>query len=167
MRLHTALAACAAVALTAACAKTRTAPVTSGMDAPVARWAGNFQPTQQRTGGVQVTGQNRTFGTVSVAKTEGRLERMRVNLVVAVPTNNTSQLRWALLPGRCGSGSLPLIGFDQFPLLEVSTNGRAELQTDLPLDLSVNGTYHVNAYLGGSQLDNVVTCANLRYMPRG
>lgn len=92
---------------------------------------------------------------------------MRVALVVAVPTNAATQLRWALLPGRCGSGSLPLIGFDQFPLLEVSTSGRAELETDLPLSLTVNGSYHINAYVGGSQLDNVVTCANLRYQAAG
>lgn len=165
MRIHTTLAACATVALTAACA-----PKQTSIEPPEpqpARWTGNFQPTQQRTGGLQVTGQNRAFGTVSIRRADGRLERMRVALVVAVPTNAATQLRWALLPGRCGSGSLPLIGFDQFPLLEVSTSGRAELETDLPLSLTVNGSYHINAYVGGSQLDNVVTCANLRYQAAG
>lgn len=165
MRIHTTLAACATVALTAACAPKQTS--SEPIEPQAARWAGNFQPTQQRTGGIQVTGQNRAFGTVTMTKAEGRLERMRVSLVVAVPTNVSTQLRWALLPGRCGSGSLPLIGFDQFPLLEVSTNGRAQLETDLPLVLSANSSYHVNAYVGGSQLDNVVTCANLRFTPAG
>ena len=126
-------------------------------------WSGNLQPTQQRTGGLAVTGQNKAFGRVSISRSPGRLQRMHVKLSVSVPAQGAASYRWAVLPDRCGSGSLPLIGFDQFPLLDVSTNGQGQVDADLPLDLTPTGTYHVNVYNGGQQLDNVVTCANLRF----
>ena len=124
-----------------------------------------FQPTQQRTGGLAVTGQNKAFGTVTISPSEGRVQRMRVRLSVGVPAQNATSYRWAVLPDRCGSGQLPLIGFEQFPLLEVSTNGRGQLEADLPLVLTAGGSFHVNVYSGGQQLDNVLTCANLRFTP--
>jgi len=127
-------------------------------------WSGNLQPTQQRTGALAVTGQNRAFGNVSIGVTEGgNLQRMHVNLSVAVPTAGGSTLRWAVLPERCGTGELPLIGFEQFPLIDVSTNGRGQVSADLPLVMSPNSAYHVNVYSGGQALENVLTCANLKY----
>jgi hypothetical protein len=110
-----------------------------------------------------VTGQNKAFGNVTISRAPGRLERMHVRLSVAVPTTGTTSYRWAVLPDRCGTAPLPLIGFEQFPLIDISTNGRGQVEADLPLDLTAVGTYHVNVYNGGQQLDNVVTCANLRY----
>jgi hypothetical protein len=134
-------------------------------DEAVDHWAGNLQPTQQRSGALVVTSQNRAFGTVSMRETQfGNLARMHVSLTVAVPPSADPQLRWAVLPDRCGSGDLPLIGFDQFPRIDVGTNGRGQITADLPLELQPTGTYHVNVYSGGQQLDNVVTCANLKFV---
>jgi len=134
-------------------------------DEAVDHWAGSLQPTQQRSGALVVTSQNRAFGTVSMREVRaGNLARMHVALTVSVPPNVGSQLRWAVLPDRCGSGDLPLIGFDQFPLIDVGTNGRGQISADLPLELQPMGTYHVNIYSGGQQLDDVVTCANLKFV---
>lgn len=145
------------------CASARTASTTIVDEPAGPSWSGSLQPTQQRTGGLAVTGQNKAFGQVSIMPAEGNLRRMRVRLNVAVPTNSSTTYRWAVLPDRCGSGQLPLLGFEQFPLLDISTNGRGQVEAELPLELTASGSYHVNVYSGGQQLDNVVTCANLRY----
>jgi hypothetical protein len=146
-----------------ACAS-KSVPRTTSSEPAAPHWAGNFQPTQQRTGQLAVTGQNRAFGNVSIGVTQGgNLDRMRVNLSVAVPTSAGNSLRWAVLPERCGSGELPLIGFDQFPLIDVTTSGRGQVTADLPLVMAPASSYHVNVYSGSPSLENVVTCANLKF----
>jgi hypothetical protein len=67
-----------------------------------------------------------------------------------------------VLPGRCGTGSLPLLGFEQFPPLDVTSSGRGQMEVDISIPLPQSGTYHVNVYYGGTELNNVLTCANLR-----
>lgn len=131
--------------------------------AGVPTWSGSLQPTQQRTGGLAVTGQSKAHGNVSITPAAGQLQRMHVVLTVTLPTNNAATYRWAVLPGRCGTGPLPLIGFEQFPVIDVGANGRGQIEIELPLELAAESSYHVNVYRGGQQLDNVVTCANLRY----
>jgi hypothetical protein len=151
-------------ALTLLGCATASRPAVIDDEPPSPYWTGSLQPTQQRSGSLVVTGQNRVFGSVRLWPTRsGNLERMHVTLNVAVPTAAATSLRWAVLPERCGSGDLPLIGFEQFPLIEVSTNGRGQLEADLPLVLAPNSGYHVNVYSGGQQLENVLTCGNLKY----
>lgn len=132
------------------------------------RWTGSMQPTQARSGEVVVTAQNRASGSMVITGPQGSgvMQRAHVVLSLSIPQLAANQVRWAVLPNRCGSGDLPVIGFELFPLLEVGSNGRAELQTDLPLELSPAGTYHVNVYLNGQQLENVFVCGNLRYEAR-
>jgi len=163
MRLRHALTATAAGLSLAACASGTQSTTTSNEPARPT-WSGPLQPTQQRTGQVAVTGQIKAFGTVTITPSEGSLQRMHVYLSVAVPTTNSEQLRWAVLSGRCGNGDLALIGYDAFPLIDIGQNGRGQIEADLPLNMEAEGSYHVNVYLpGGQQLDNVLTCANLKY----
>ena len=163
MRLRNLLGPSVATLVLAGCAAKPRPSVIS--NEPVGQqWTGNLQPTQQRSGTLAVTGQNRAFGSVKVTNPNaGGLQRMHVALMVAVPTESSSSLRWAMLPERCGSGDLPLLGFEQFPLIDLSTNGRGQIEVDLPLVLAPNSAYHVNVYKGGQQLDNVITCANLKF----
>ena len=163
MRSHFAARAGALALALVGCARATPRPVVETNETPTPQWTGSLQPTQQRTGGLAVTGQNKAFGSVKITTAAGPLPRMRVAITVAVPTSAPTSLRWAVLPERCGTGDLPLLGFEQFPLLDVSVNGRGQIETDLPLVLSPNSAYHVNIYAGGQQLDNVVTCANLKY----
>lgn len=126
------------------------------------RWSGNLQFVQQRTGAVAPTGQSKAYGTVTLDMSARDRNRTRVQLLVNLPTAATTQLTWALVPGRCGSGGLPVMAIDQFPVLDVNNNGRGQLDVEIPLTLPPSGSYHVNVYRGGHQLNDVLTCANLR-----
>lgn len=167
MRLLTALSLSVAALGAAACASAGASgsPATSAADPGVPTWSGNLQPTQQRTGGLAVTGQNKVFGTVNISPSDSRVERMRVRLTIGAPVQAATSFRWAVLPDRCGTGQLPLLGFEQFPLIDVGANGRGQIETDLPLVLTGGASYHVNVYSSGQQLDNVLTCANLKFEP--
>ena len=125
-------------------------------------WTGSLQPTQERTGGAVPTKQQKAYGTVRLQPTVRDLDRMSVSITISTPLQEPGELRWAIVPGRCGSGALPLIGYEHFPILEVSSNGRGQLTTEIPLTMPYDGSFHLNVYAGRVQLDNVLTCANLR-----
>lgn len=123
------------------------------------RWQGTLQATQGRTGMAAPTAQNKTTGSVSL--TETGPDRTRVRMIVSTPLSASTALEWAILPGRCGSGTLPIAVVSRFPAIEISNNGRGELDQEIQLALPTSGTFHVNVYRGGTQLNNVITCANL------
>lgn len=123
------------------------------------RWQGNLQPTQQRTAMAAPTSQNKTTGTVFLASAGA--DRTRARITVSTDVRNASQMQWALVSGRCGSGALPVVGLQRFPIIEIGGNSRGELDMEMPLTLPTSGSYHVNIYNGGTQLNNVVSCANL------
>jgi hypothetical protein len=147
------------MALLAACAS-------SGASASAGdgtHWTGSLQQTMQRTGNLAPAAQQRATGTISAQESAIDSMRIQVRLSVSAPSNATSTLRWALLPGRCGTSTLPLLGYEQFPTIEVGSNGRGEVAIELPLRLRTGGTYHVNVYANrGTQLTDVLTCGNLR-----
>lgn len=157
-----ALAACASakpVGDTAATAPTASVS-TSGDTGPVV-WTGSLQPMQQQSGGLGPTGQNKAFGTVRLASKGA--QRTAISLTVSTPLSSSASLNWAVLPGRCGTGALPLVGIERFPVIEIGNNGRGQLDAEMSLELPANGTYHVNIYWAtGQQLSDVMTCANLR-----
>jgi hypothetical protein len=127
------------------------------------RWSGNFQPVQIRSSSVGLRIQSRIYGTAELASAEGNANRTQARLRFTVQTQSGSfTVQWALLAGRCGSGSLPIVPIENFPIIEVGTNGRAQLDEELALELPQTGEYHVNVYAGGQNLDNVITCANLK-----
>jgi hypothetical protein len=130
-------------------------PATSG-------WSGSFQPTQERSGVLAPTKLQQAAGTVRLRQSARDPRRTAVSLVVSASLSEPTALRWAVLNGRCGVPSLPLLGYDQFAPLEVTSSGRGQLDVDLPLELPQTGSYHVNVYVGGTDLDDVLTCANLK-----
>lgn len=161
----------AAGALASACASAPPATTTASTPSPTPRaeqstsgggWTGSFQPKQERTGIVAPTKLQKATGTVRLRESPQDPRRTKVSLVLSLNVQEPTQLRWALIPGRCGSGSLPLMGYEQFPVLEVGSSGRGQLDVDLPMPLPESGQYHVDIYSGGTQPDNVVTCATLR-----
>lgn len=101
-------------------------------------------------------------GTVRLRQSARDPQRTSVALTVSTQLQEPTSLRWAVLPGRCGTGSLPLLGFEQFPPLDVTSSGRGQMEVDISIPLPQSGTYHVNVYSGGTELENVLTCANLR-----
>ncbi|MCR4340211.1 MAG: hypothetical protein NUW01_10050 [Gemmatimonadaceae bacterium] len=161
-----------AIAAIAGCASTPPAvesapqPATNDRAATIAaagtptRWQGTFQPIQQRTGMAAPTSQNKTSGSIFLA--QAGPSRTRIRLVVSTPIANATSLQWALVPGRCGSGSMPLTGVERFPVIEISNNGRGELDMEISLTLPTSGSLHADVYVGaGTQLNNVIACANL------
>src|SRR3712207_9348973 len=56
--------------------------------------------------------------------------------------------------------ALPISGFEQFPVIEMGSNGRGQLDAEIPMTLPTTGTYHVNVYWSGHQIADVLTCAD-------
>lgn len=171
MRLHAYLISGLALASLSGCARSAqsagpAAGPTAAVSAPPApagavRWTGSLTPTQQRSGGMGPRSQSRAFGSVTLESIPGQ-SRSTARVTVSGSSQNVA-LPWAVLPGQCGTGSLPLMNVNSFPVIEVGTNGRGELTAELPLVLPSEGNFHVNVYWpGGQQLDEVMTCGNLK-----
>lgn len=142
-----------------ACGSSRTVP--DGAQAGL-RWFGNFQPTSERSSSIAPRGRHSATGSIAVVETRNS-ERVSVSMSVSSPGHQSTTLRWAVLPGHCGSASTPILSYQQFPVLEISGNGRGDLRVELPMTLQVTASYHANIYYGsGVQLDNVLACTNLR-----
>ena len=163
-----------ALAFAAACAST---PRTSdevmdvatdreGVLASSARWTGNISPSNSFSGGINGATRQNTYGSVVMSISPRNNKATRVQLTFQAPVQQSTVFRWAVLPGRCGSGSIPLLAAESFPDLEVSSSGRGQLDADIPIQLPVAGQHHVNIYSRGSNLADVVGCGNLRFEPR-
>lgn len=121
---------------------------------------GSFRPIQQSDGRVGMNTQQRVFGSVRVLFRESS-GRSLVSLNITTNLQQTELLAWGIVPGRCGSGGVPVLPTSQFPALEISSTGRGEINpTEIQMALPM-GTYHVNVYRGGETLSNVIACANL------
>ena len=152
--------AVAAIALTACATTSSQRDVAFG---ETTGWTASLTQTQQRTGELAPTGQQKATGTVSLLPSTAGQGRMRVQLTLSAPDNDSSTLRWGILPGRCGSSALPLIGIESFPTIDVGSNGRGQVAGELPITLESGAVYHVNVYKGrGMELSDVLTCGNLR-----
>lgn len=124
------------------------------------QYDGAFRPIQQSDGRLGMNTQQRIFGSVRVIFREAS-GRSLVSLTITTNLQQTELLAWAIVPGRCGSGGVPVLPTSQFPALEVSSTGRGEISpTEIQLALPL-ATYHVNVYRGGETLSNVIACANL------
>lgn len=126
-------------------------------------YEGQFRPIQQASGGVGLRGSQRIFGNVKIAFREST-DRSKVTLMIGTSLNQTEILQWSANPGRCGSGSVPFMPIAQFQGIETSTNGRGEL--DIPeMQLVLppgSSAIHVNVYRGGTGLENIIACSNLK-----
>ena len=136
------------------------APAT-GMHSEV-RWTGSLQPTRTRSAVANGSERTKVFGTVTLTPAADNPQRMRAQLTVNMPVRSPVQARWAVLPGSCGSNAFPVTGFEVYPLVEINNTGRGQLDAAIPVALEHTGNYHVNVYVGGQQIDNVVACASLR-----
>jgi hypothetical protein len=124
-------------------------------------YSGDFRPIQQNTGAVGMQAQQRIYGSVRLIFREST---SRTNVALRLNTNNQASevLTWGVVPGRCGSGGVPVSPVSQLPAIEVSNMGQGEVNRDeVPLSLPAGSTYHVNVYRGGDSLRDVIACANL------
>jgi len=156
----------AGVAVCTAAASAAAQQVSSKSDTIVALQAraydGQFRPMQQRQGGVQMATPQRVYGSVKIAFRESN-ERSNVNLTINTTLQQSEILGWSANPGQCGSGSVPFMPIAQFPVIEVNTTGRGEVDVqNMQLSIPASGPVHVNVYRNGDSLENVIACANLR-----
>ncbi|MDB4905553.1 MAG: hypothetical protein JWO05_337 [Gemmatimonadetes bacterium] len=162
--------AAALVLVAGACAsvpKTATQE-TTGKLAPVNTWTGSFAPMLQSTGGGGQAGSNpgsgtqRLYGSASITAT-GRDGYYQVHLSLTSPRGAES-LSWSVVPGRCGSGGLPIVQPSNLPPLEMRAAGNGDITAEVPFTLESTGGYHVNIYQGGgNNLEAVIACANMRF----
>lgn len=102
----------------------------------------------------------RVFGSAQVIFREAS-GKASVRFTLTTNSNTSEILSWAIVPGRCGNGAVPILPAAQFPPLEISNNGAGEINIqELPVVLPA-GAYHINVYRGGETLGNVIACANL------
>lgn len=136
------------------------------------RWTGTLQPTKQYAGVGRQAARHAVHGRVRLTPSAVDTERTHVALSLSAPGHTASTLRWAVVPGRCGSSALPLLAYDQFPLLDVGSASNAQMEIVLPLRLEPGTAYHVNVYVVEraperrqrllTQPQLVVSCANVR-----
>ena len=124
---------------------------------------GSFQSVLNAAGGVAIAGRGpRVDGTVTLRPSRLSSDRFGVDMDFT-SERGSETLLWGVVPGRCGSGDLPLVSpRDQAPVV-VTENGSARLHAELRAPLTPGQDYHVNLYANnGSQLADVVACANLK-----
>jgi hypothetical protein len=125
------------------------------------QWTGSFQAIQQQAGNADAPrGRNNASGNVRlVASTKASL---RAQITLSAASETSQYLHWAIVAGRCGSPAIPLLSVNQFPDISMS-NGRGQLNAEVPLELPTSGTYHVDVFWSnGQDQADVMTCANLR-----
>lgn len=141
----------------------RTEKIVAQAEAASMHWTGSFQPVQQQTGSMAPRGSSRVFGNVTLSQSPASANRTRARISVSTQLKDTRQLRWALVTGRCGSADIPVLGVEQFPEITMSSSGRGELDSEVPVLLPQKGNYHVNVFFSnGADLSDVMTCANLK-----
>jgi hypothetical protein len=166
---------CTALALVAAagCSRTAQGPAASsvamqaasGSLGPAAlEWSGKFKSTQQQSTGVEMRQLNVATGTVTLTAPNDR--QTRVQITVSGPVEASAELRWAIAPGACRSGAIPLMPPTSFPDIRMA-NGRGQLDETISLSIPTSGSYHVNIYSGSvTDETGVITCAELKLSQR-
>lgn len=159
-----------ALATVVACSSTppggvaASAPTPSRADnAQSLRWTGAFQQIQQQTGNLGPRSTNKVYGNVALTRLSGNPNSAHVRMELSTTVRDSHQLHWAVLDGPCGSNTLPLLAIEQFPQINISNNGRGQLDADVPLALTSTNAYHVDVYwTTGRDPSDVMTCANVR-----
>lgn len=146
------------------CASHKSASTTTTKGPP--RWTGNFKQESNSAviGAEMARGRSSSYGTVVLTPVPDQERRVKVEL--SVTTSLTSaQIAWAVYEGTCGAPTPPLLAANDFPTIDIGTNGAAVVRAELPLTLNVRGTYHANVYWSNRATDvsNVMMCANLGY----
>ncbi len=159
-----------ALAALVACSSTPSGGVASSAPTPSRadngqslRWTGAFQQIQQQTGNLGPRSTNKVYGNVTLTRSSENPTSVHARMELSTTVRDSRQLHWAVLDGHCGSTTLPLLAIEQFPQISISSNGRGQLDTDVPLALTTTGSYHVEVYwTTGNDQGDVMTCANVR-----
>ena len=144
------------------CASHKPSAKTSGPP----RWSGNFKQESNSAviGAEMARGRSSGYGTVVLTPVPDQERRVKVELSVNTSLTG-AQIAWAVYEGTCGAPTPPVLAVNEFPTIDIGTNGAGVVRGELPIGLNVRGTYHANVYWSGRATDvsNVMMCANLVY----
>ena len=130
------------------------------------RWSGNFKQESNSAviGAEMARGRSSGYGTVVLTPVPDQERRVKVELTVNTSLTS-AQIAWAVYEGTCGAPTPPVLAVNEFPTIDIGTNGAGVVRGELPIGLNVRGTYHANVYWSGRATDvsNVMMCANLVY----
>lgn len=128
----------------------------------VVSWSGNITAVTESNADVRQSTRGTGYGNAKLTRGDSP-NSTRIDLTYTSGGTSDRYLNWAILPGRCGAGSLPLLPISNFPELTVAGDGRAQTNVMLPMEFPTRGDYHINVYHERQQtLDQVVACGNLR-----
>jgi hypothetical protein len=166
MRFVTTLSAISLAAMACATStKVESAPSPSASistSGTVTRWSGNISAVLESNSDVRQSSRGNGYGTAQLAPGDSP-SSTAVTVIYSSGGTSDRYLNWAVLPGRCGSGSVPLLPISNFPELQVGGDGRSQVAVTLPFEFPTRGDYHINIYHERqSTLDQVVACGNLR-----
>jgi hypothetical protein len=170
LRQNVILMAPLALATLVACRSTSSGGVAASAPAPSRadnaqslRWTGTFQQIQQQSGNLGPRSTNKVYGNVSLTRASETPNSVHARMELSTTVKDSRQLHWAVSDGHCGASTLPLLAIEQFPQINISNNGRGQLDADVPLALTASGSYHVEVYwTNGQDQGDVMTCANVR-----
>ena len=128
----------------------------------VASWSGNISAVVESNSDVRQSSRGNGYGNAQLTRGDAA-NSTRINVNYTSAGTSDRYLNWAILPGRCGAGSLPVMPISNFPELTVGGDGRSQVNVELPFEFPMHGDYHINIYHERQQtLDQVVACGNLR-----
>jgi len=130
------------------------------------RWSGNFrQAGNSAVIGAELSRARSTgYGTILLTPVADQPGRVTIDLSVNTSLSGT-QIAWAVFEGPCNSPSPPVIAVNEFPAIEIGSNGNGTVRGELPMTLNVRGSYHANVYWTrrATDVSNVMLCANLNF----
>lgn len=125
------------------------------------RWSGSIKPVERSMG---VVGQVRPVmmnGTAVMIQDSADTSRSQIHIFLSSP-NSDQSVTWALLPDRCGTGSVPVLPVNNFQPVDVGSGGRGEASTTIPFAFPTSGMFHLDVYAGTrATLSDVIACADL------
>jgi len=137
---------------------------------PLGRWIASFKPGLATNSSISGSGTIRASGGVTISKSEnGREGVFKVDIRFSLPNvGRGTTLFWGVVPGRCGSGGIPVTMPSQNPTLDLGASGAAELSNEVALNLRPAEGYHINVYNAalGDRDEAIISCSDLKYVTK-
>lgn len=141
-----------------------TAPVASAQvaaDAPQPKWTGSIRSSLTDRLSGDSTRERMSGSLVWTPAPSPSMSTARIDFSY---TGSVRELTWGIFFGPCGNASLPVITLSDFPELEMSSGGRAQLVASLSTELPLSGAYHVEIFKDRSaQPETSIACGNLKF----
>jgi len=161
--VSTALAGCASAPQTTPAPQPANTQSATGYPT-MKRWTGTLTPSQSYNAAAVSSNRQNAYGHVDLEVLPSNPMLTHVTITVSVPAEpGLDYLGWGISQGNCGSGNPPVLSLSAFPVIQLSANSQGKADAKIPFVLPDNGIYHLNVFHGaGTQLSNVMTCAQLR-----